>query len=237
MRGAPTRLGVRPRGRYTAPVRGVDLTPEARAAALSWRMPGFTPQQGEVALFRNRALDLLTRSHPAHPYAVVLPIALGCLGRALALGLPAARVAVLAACGWLVWSFLEYAMHRWLFHAEVRSETARIAVLLAHGHHHVWPRDRRRIAATPIQLGSCALLLSGLFDLALDGPSSWAALGGALFGYVAYEAVHWTAHHSRPRSRLLRTLRAHHLRHHHLSPHARWGIGSPLWDWVFRSHR
>lgn len=219
-------------------MRARDLTDDANAAAsLPWREPGLAPRTDRVALFRSPALDLFTRSHPLAPYLVVLPIAIACAARSLWLGASSVELAACAALGWLAWSLVEYAMHRFLFHADVKSETARIALLLAHGHHHVWPDDRRRIAATPIQIGSIALLFHGLFRLALGPTLGWGALAGALAGYVAYEAVHWMAHHGRPTSRLALAIKDHHMKHHHLAPGSRWGIGSPLWDWVFRTHR
>jgi len=219
-------------------VRARDLTDEANeAAVLAWREPGLRPRSDRVALFRSRALDLFTRSHPAMPYVVVLPLALACGLRAAWSGASALELAGWGALGWAAWSLLEYAMHRFLFHAEVRSETARIAALLAHGHHHVWPDDPRRIAATPVQIGSVTLLFYGVFMTTLGPTLGWAALAGALVGYVAYEWVHWTAHHGRPTSRLGRALQAHHMKHHHLAPHSRWGIGSPVWDWIFRTQR
>jgi dihydroceramide fatty acyl 2-hydroxylase len=213
------------------------MTPEAvEAASLRWGEPGFEPRTDRVALFRRRWLDALTRSHPAMPYLLGLPAAAGAIARSVALGVAPPTAALLFAGGWIVWSFVEYAMHRFLFHISVESETAKIAALLAHGHHHVWPRDPRRIAATPIQVGSLVLLLWGMFALVLGRGRAWAALSGALGGYVAYEAVHWICHHGKPRSRLLRALQMHHLRHH-ANPRSRWGIGSPLWDWVFRTVR
>jgi hypothetical protein len=219
-------------------VRRGDLTPEASEAAdLPWREPGLLPRDRPVALFRHRALDVFTRSHPALPYLVVLPIAGVCLWRAIDLSIASLVIAALFAGGWIAWTLIEYLMHRFLFHADARSERARIAVLLAHGHHHVWPQDRRRITATPIQIGSLALLFHGIFRLALGPTWWWAAMAGALAGYVAYEWVHWSAHHRRPSTSLGRALRDHHMRHHHAAPRSRWGIGSPLWDWIFRSDR
>lgn len=171
------------------------------------------------------------------PYVTALPLAIVCAWRALALGVAPLVGLGLFAVGWLAWTLVEYLMHRFLFHWPARGETARIATLLAHGHHHVWPQDPRRIAATPIQAVSIALLFHGLFRLTLGDAWSWAALSGAMAGYVAYEAVHWMCHHGRPRSRVLRALKDHHMRHHHLAPASRWGIGTPLWDWIFRSGR
>lgn len=217
-------------------MRARDLTPEARdAALLPWREPGLLPQRttGKVALFRSTALDAFTHSHPLMPYVFVLPFALFCAFRAGDL-----KEAVLFfALGWLSWSLLEYTMHRFLFHANVHRESLRIATFLAHGHHHMWPEDPRRITATPLQIASVVLLLGGVFHLVLDRAHASAALSGAMIGYVAYEAVHWMCHHVEPKARVLRALKQHHLRHHHLAPHSRFGIGTPLWDWLFRTAR
>lgn len=221
-------------------MRARDLTDAANeAAALPWREPGLPPrdERERVALFRSPILDLFTRTHPAAPYLLGVPFALLCAWQAASLGVGAGWGSLLFGVGWLSWSLVEYLMHRFLFHAQVESETLRIATLLAHGHHHVWPQDPRRIAATPVQLLSTALLFHGAFRLVLGPDAWWAAMAGATCGYVAYEAVHWLAHHGRPRSRVLRALKAHHMRHHHLEPGTRWGIGTPLFDWIFRTHR
>lgn len=219
-------------------MRARDLTEDANAAAaLPWREPGLEPRKDRVALFRSRALELLTRSHPAMPYLVVLPIAIACAVSSLLAGSSRRALLGLFALGWLAWTLVEYLMHRFVFHARARSETGRIAALLAHGHHHVWPDDPRRIAASPIQIGSLALLFFGVFRATLAPGDHLAAFSGTLVGYVAYEAVHWIAHHGRPSSRLFCALRDHHLKHHHIAPASRWGISSPLWDWVFRTHR
>jgi dihydroceramide fatty acyl 2-hydroxylase len=214
-------------------VRASDLTDEAREAASSaWDRDGRSARRGVGTLYRSRALELIfTKTPPWLPYLVIGPIVIAIL----ATETWSARSVVLLVIGALVWSLVEYAMHRFLFHARATSENARAVLLLVHGHHHVWPDDRWRIAATPIQFGSLALLLDGVFELALDRASADVAFAGAMIGYLAYEAVHYHAHHGRARDGILGALRRHHMLHHHDDPRSRWGIGSPLWDWVFRT--
>lgn len=217
-------------------MRRADLTDEAFSGAMSpWTAPGAARKSERIALYRSPVLDVFTRTPPWLPYVLVAPVVALCLVRSAAL----ARTAPLAASGLFVlgavsWTLVEYLMHRFLFHARVTSESGKIATFLAHGHHHVYPQDPRRIAATPLQLGSLMLLFWGAFDLAL-GAGAPLALAGTLCAYLAYEAVHWNAHHGRPRTALGQALRAYHLAHHHRDPRARWGIGSPLWDVVFRT--
>jgi len=217
-------------------VRAQDLTETARLAAdLPWRAPGLRPRRDAVALYRAGWLDLATRSHPLQPYAVALPLAGWAVSRAPSLG--AAAVIGWGALGVVAWSLAEYALHRFLFHAEVRTAQGRILTFLAHGHHHVWPRDPRRLAATPIQLGSTVLFFVGLSKALPHPEAGHAFVAGALVGYAAYEAAHWMAHHGRPTHRWLKALQDHHLKHHHLAPTSRWGIGTPLWDHAFRTLR
>lgn len=217
-------------------VRRADLTDEAFAGATSsWATPGCSPKTERIALYRSGFLDAFTRTPPWLPYVLVLPV----LGLCVSLGLPlvVARPAFalgLFGLGAVSWTLVEYLMHRFLFHAPVTSETGRIITFLAHGHHHVYPHDPRRIAATPLQIGSLSLLFWGAFELTL-GAATPIAMAGTLAAYLAYEVVHWRAHHGRPTTALGRALRRHHLAHHHVDPRFRWGIGSPLWDVVFRT--
>lgn len=212
-------------------MRRADLTDEAfRAAMADWERGeghGRVPR-----LYRAPWLDAFTRTPPWTPYVLGLPLAAASVGAALADGIDVERPDVWLAVpfGMLLWSLVEYALHRFVFHARATSETARIAVFLAHGHHHADPSERMRIAATPVQMGSALLLLFGVCDLVLDGAAQWLAFAGSIAAYLAYEAVHYVVHFGQPSSALFRRLRRHHLAHHHVDARSRWGIGTPLWD-------
>jgi hypothetical protein len=222
-------------------MRRADLTESAFRAAMSpWQDGRVVDGEGREfsipRLYERRFLDAFMRTPPWTPYVVAGPIAVAGLAWGLGAGVSSVgdgfALAGAFVFGGLLWSLVEYLLHRFVFHARVKSETGRIAVFLAHGHHHVAPQDRMRIAATPVQMGSAMLLLFGICDLCLDGDLLALSFAGSLSSYVAYEAVHYIAHHGQPRSRLLRALRRHHLAHHHVDPHSRWGIGTPLWDVV-----
>ena len=176
---------------------------------------------------------LIFAGHPALPFLLVTP-AIGWLLEAAPRN---AWAPALVALGALTWTLVEYAMHRWLFHFPSRRDPGKVTTFIVHGHHHVSPREPSRLAATPVQIGSLALLMLGVFQLTLG--AGWSmAMVGFLAAYLAYEAVHHIAHHGRPRSRLLRAIRRHHLSHHYEHEgRAAWGISSPLWDWVFGTVR
>lgn len=207
----------------------MPLTSEAeRAIAGPW-----TARRGPVRVFRAPILDGFTRTPPWSPFVVYLPVVGALLDRA---GGGWVSTGLAVAAGWLVWSATEYAMHRFLFHLRPRGDASRVVLFLVHGHHHAFPEDRTRLVATLPQSASVFALLGWSFRAWSHG-HSWALLAGAMVGYLAYEAVHWTAHHGAPERRLGRWLRNHHLRHHHEAPTARFGIGSPLWDWVLGTAR
>jgi sterol desaturase/sphingolipid hydroxylase (fatty acid hydroxylase superfamily) len=213
-------------------MRRADLTDAAYQAALSdWERE--RPASPLPALFRHRVLDGFTRAPPWAPYVLAGPLLVLALYLGLHRGADVAEALVGFAFGALCWSLLEYLLHRFFFHAHVKGETARIAVFLAHGHHHASPMDRMRIVAPPMQMGSALLLLFGICDLAFDGALLWLAFAGSIAAYLAYEAIHYAIHHGREGLGLLRVVRRHHLAHHHIDARSRWGISTPLWDWIF----
>jgi dihydroceramide fatty acyl 2-hydroxylase len=207
-------------------------TPESwQAKDLAWREAHLAPKPGGGRLLEPAWLDrLLLRSDFRWPYLVVLP---GVLALAWH-GARGSSAYMAAAIGALLWTLIEYALHRFAFHARAQGERARFVLLLVHGHHHVWPMDRSRLCATPLQIGGLAALVWAALALLFDEPLVRTTMSGFLLAYVAYEWAHFSAHHGKPRTRVGAWLKRYHLRHH-LEAKSRWGISSPLWDWVLRS--
>jgi len=137
----------------------------------------------------------------------------------------AAHFAALLAGGFLVWTIVEYLMHRLAFHG-----------FAPHIEHHADPTDPSYILA-PLWLStSAALALFGVFCLVTR---SWTAgasmISGVIAGYVAYEAIHLRIHSAKRGGALLRALRKHHYYHHFNNDRVCFGVTSPLWDVVFGS--
>ncbi|MBA3547474.1 MAG: sterol desaturase family protein [Nannocystis sp.] len=210
------------------------LTDELLAAALG---PEPRPDLRARAprFFHADRFERLVRAHPASPYILYLPLfALCCWRAGAALELPAMLGLLLA--GWLVWTFVEYWLHRGFFHLPPTSPARSVTSFIVHRHHHVAPRDRDHLVATPIYSLGLFLLLLAASSLAGAG-ARWALLAGSMLGYLAYEAAHWHIHHARPRGPLGRALHRHHLRHHFGDAGHNFGISSPLWDLVFCTWR
>ena len=208
------------------------------ASAAPWAARAGARAAERLRLFRDFVPEhLIFRGHPALPFVLVTPVVGFCFERYAerpAHGLLGS--ALLFALGVLGWTLVEYLMHRFLFHVRVRGPRAKVIAFVVHGHHHVTPREPSRLAATPVQIVSLALLLGGLWQLAVGPLRLPIVMAGTLAGYLAYEAIHHLAHHDQPKSPVLRAIVQHHRRHHDRGE-GRWGISSPLWDWVFRTHR
>ncbi len=189
-----------------------------------------------MRLFDNDVLESLSRVHPFIPAMVWTPILTWLLWRSFAIHLlHGGVVCALAAGGLLVWSFTEYAIHRFVFHLAPSSPGCKRLQFLVHGVHHEHPDDPLRLLMPPVPAAIMAGILYGLFRTVL-GPT-WVDpfFASFLAGYLAYDYTHLHLHRGSPRTRLGRHLRRHHMRHHFVTPDARWGVTSPLWDWVFRT--
>ncbi len=54
-----------------------------------------------------------------------------------------------------------------------------------------------------------------------------------MLGYLIYDITHYATHHFTMRRGIFKFLKRYHLKHHYKTPDLRYGVSSPLWDWVF----
>jgi len=151
---------------------------------------------------------------------------------------PKVALAGLFLLGILGWTLLEYLLHRFLFHFEPaeHKEWQRDTSFLIHGIHHDYPYDRDRLVMPPTVTAILAAIVwfpvQALFGPHLHRPF----FAGLVAGYVIYDLTHYYLHHAVPRTAFGKWLRKYHLVHHFQTPDVRYGITSPLWDFVFRTY-
>lgn len=123
--------------------------------------------------------------------------------------------------GLFIFSYLEYAVHRWLFHGSIK------AFVEGHRSHHLNPQG---YDALPFFLPALVILsLIGIFILLLLMSYAFLLSGAVAFGYVTYGLSHYSIHHIRFRPLLARRWAAKHLIHHR-HPERNFGVTTPLWD-------
>ena len=194
------------------------------------------PLRGSPTMFTIPWVDkYFSRVRPTHVVAIWGPFTLWCLWRAR--GLPAATLALCAAGGVVVWTLLEYVLHRWLFHFKPNpdSELQKDTSWLIHGIHHDYPWDRDRLVMPPTATAIITLVLwFGLKPVFGQTEPAWFA--GMVGGYIWYDLTHYYLHHAVPTTAFGKWLRKYHLVHHFQTPGVRYGITTPLWDFVFRTY-
>ena len=186
-----------------------------------------------IPLFKNPVLEYFSHIHPATPIVVFTPVILWMAY------LSAVTVGVLLfigvfILGILAWTLTEYTIHRWAFHIDPKTETGKKVHFLVHGIHHDYPRDSTRLVMPLLVSVPLAILFYTAFRFTL-GAHHYAMFGGFLFGYVAYDSIHYATHHFNMKSKAARFLKEYHMKHHFVDEHTAYGVSNPLWDYVFNT--
>ena len=187
-----------------------------------------------VQVFENPILEKMTHAHPLTPLSVWVPVILGLLWHSMdTLRMSPAILAPISVSALITWSFMEYVLHRFVFHYEGESAWSRKIHFLIHGIHHVDPSDPTRLVMPPLGGIVVAAILFPFFRMFL-GPI-WVEPFFAFFlvGYLIYDYTHFAVHHFKPMTRFGKMLKNHHMQHHFVDPNSRWGVSSPVWDFAF----
>jgi len=194
------------------------------------------PRRGSPVMFTIPWVDkYFSRVRPWHVVAIWGPFTIYMLARAgQSIGLPA--IAGFGALGVFFWTLLEYLLHRFVFHfrPDPRSELQRDASWLIHGIHHDYPWDRDRLVMPPTVTALIAVAVWLAFRWL--GGAEHAFFAGLVGGYIWYDLTHYYLHHAAPTTAMGKWLRRYHLVHHFQTPDVRYGITTPLWDFVFRTY-
>ena len=183
-------------------------------------------------MFENRLLDALSRVHPMVPPLIFVPaIVITFVLGAQRVGIANTLLAVVV--GYVVWTLTEYWLHRIVFHFEPENGIGARLHWIIHGVHHDHPNDPMRLVMPPSVSVPLSLAFLGLFVLVVGPAWGIATFSGFLVGYLAYDMLHFHAHHHRPTSRLGRKLRELHMRHHFQDDQTGYGVSAPYWDHVF----
>ena len=198
--------------------------------------PHYVSNKNEsVRFFDNDLVERFSHVHPVTPVVIFLPVIAYTLYLALGpRGLSIAATASLFALGLLIWTLVEYVMHRYFFHYEPTSRWGKRIHFFVHGAHHDYPQDASRLVAPPAFSIPVAAVFYGLF-LAVFGRLAPGAFAGFIFGYLCYDMIHYATHHFSMKRGAALWLKQYHMRHHYKDDHHGYGVSSPLWDYVFRT--
>jgi sterol desaturase/sphingolipid hydroxylase (fatty acid hydroxylase superfamily) len=184
---------------------------------------------------RNLEIDKSELYRPFVFYIIILTGLNIAAARSGALSLPRATMFFLV--GLLIWGLYEYAVHRWVLHREPGASGLDLPGNRTHLRHHAEPDSLARLS---VQLSE-SLPVCGVYCLiAWAATGSWQSMTylytGLMAGYFFYEYLDYQAHHGMSRSRFVRYFRKYHLLHHHYDAKVRYGVTSPLFDYIFGTY-
>lgn len=194
-------------------------------------MAKFVSNKNEtIRLFKNPFLEYFSHIHPATPLFVFIPviIATAYFG--------SQEISIMSSIiffvvGILLWTLMEYVIHRWAFHYHPKSEPGKRIHFLVHGIHHDYPRDATRLVMPLLVSLPLATVFFFLFQAAF-GEYYLIIFSGFVLGYVAYDSIHYATHHFKMTGKIGKFLKVYHLKHHYGDDHTAYGVSNPLWDYV-----
>lgn len=137
--------------------------------------------------------------------------------------------------GLCIWTFVEYALHRFLFHVDnwlPDHPAALTAHFLLHGVHHYLPMDRLRLVMPPTLFIALAMPFWKLAKSLFPYYTAMGIFSGGILGYVIYDLTHYFLHHKNLPS-FYKELKSYHLAHHYQDYELGYGVSSKFWDKIF----
>ncbi|KAJ7857257.1 hypothetical protein B0H14DRAFT_2578407 [Mycena olivaceomarginata] len=192
----------------------------------------------------HHGVPLLPLPHPISlPPGVALPLFTARPALPLALlssALTSQNLAKVFACfltGNVIWTILEYTLHRFLFHIDDLLPDHPLAILVhfaMHGVHHYLPMDRLRLVMPPTLFGALQAPFTALAHKLFPAAVANGIISGAFAFYILYDCMHYALHHTQLPA-YLREQKRYHLAHHYKNFELGFGVTSKFWDYVFNT--
>ena len=138
--------------------------------------------------------------------------------------------------GLVVWSFLEYFIHRYIYHSKLSKKLFNYTIGSFHLYHHQNMFDLRVLNAGFLMIYSAAFILLAPILFLFQNWFLTASFGlGLLLGYYFYEWVHYLIHYKKFENGYMNYIQKYHFHHHDHAPHKNYGNTNHFWDVVFNT--
>ncbi|HMT30197.1 MAG TPA: sterol desaturase family protein [Bacteroidia bacterium] len=189
--------------------------------------------KGTTRLFENKILENLTRTHFLVPVLFYYAAAICILAYSFSVStIDHWKALFYFPAGMITFSFVEYLIHRYIFHFNAVNEKEEQFKYHIHGVHHEYPRDKDRLVMPPLISFGIAILFYFVFKF-IAGDYVWLFFPGFLAGYSTYLIIHYSVHRYKPPKNFLKYLWKHHSLHHYHSDDYAFSVSLPLWDYIF----
>lgn len=139
--------------------------------------------------------------------------------------------------GMFTWTFIEYSLHRFVFHMEIYIPDNRILRgihFMFHGVHHAFPMDKDRLVFPIAMAIPLYFLIYYLLSLIYPKTGMDVIMGGVVWMYIFYDAGHYYFHHAQP-IKAAEYRKKYHMYHHYKDPYKGFGISTSFWDIIFKT--
>ncbi|MBL7926151.1 MAG: sterol desaturase family protein [Bacteroidia bacterium] len=200
------------------------------------KQPFEVNNKGSKTMFKNVVLEKLTRTHFLVPIVLYSVVSLYCMWVANngSIDLVWWMQLLLYVAGILIFTLVEYAIHRFVFHFNAETEQQQKIQYNIHGVHHEYPRDKDRLVMPPVISVFLALFFYFLFFF-LSGKFHLPLFAGFIEGYCVYLFIHYAIHRFRTPKNFLKILWKHHSLHHYGKCDTAFAVSFPFWDYVFNT--
>ena len=187
-------------------------------------------------MFRNNILEMFSHVPFYIPLIIFVPVVLFFLYKSIfILSLSLFAILGMILFGLCVWTLTEYVLHRFVFHWELPGKVGKRIHFVAHGVHHDYPSDSKRLVMAPVISIPLALLFYFSFRTFLGNELVAPFFCGLVTGYLFYDMTHYAVHHYNFKSKFWLELKNHHMVHHYKDSHNGFGVSSKFWDLIFRT--
>lgn len=139
--------------------------------------------------------------------------------------------------GLCVWTFVEYCLHRFLFHLDFYLPDHPVFLTLhftLHGIHHYLPMDKQRLVLPPTLFILLAIPFHKLVFSIFPYYMACSGFAGGTLGYIMYDCTHYFLHHAKL-PQYFQDLKTYHLEHHYKNYEMGFGVTSKFWDVIFET--
>lgn len=194
----------------------------------------YTPKSnGRKVIFNSGFKEFFTQTHPYIAIFLFIIIGLSLTFYAYINQLISSyTVLILLPLGIFSFTFVEYMIHRYLFHMDISNKIRERIQYGAHGVHHEYPNDQGRLVMPPLLSIPLSTILFFIAYLVI-GNLAFSFMGGFFVGYGLYLFVHYIVHAWKMPKNIFKTLWIYHNIHHYQNEEVAFGVTSPLWDRIF----
>ena len=183
-----------------------------------------------VRMFKSDFLEALSKVHYLVPVYLYLPVIGFCFYLALDHSTSFKTWIIFGFLGIVIWSLVEYLMHRFIFHYKAKTVWGKRLHFIMHGVHHDYPNDAHRLVMPPSVSIPLAVLFYFFFRLFINRPELEVFYGFFLAGYLIYDLGHYAIHHCRIKHPIIKAIKKNHMQHHFMNENRGFGVSSSLWD-------